>query len=117
MTTTHDLTDEELLLDLVAVHRESGHLSYSLYAELGAYNVRTIVHRFGSFGKACAIINIAPGKDAAKHEPKVIRTCIGCDVPFASPKDDPSCRRCPRCKRNQHAWGREVAGGWEKVAG
>lgn len=117
MTTPHDLTDEELLLDLVAVHRDIGHLSYSLYAEMGAYHVKTITNRFGSFGKACAIVNIKPGKDAPRHEPKVIPTCVGCDVPFESPKDDPSCRRCKICKRNQHAWGREVKEGWEVMAG
>lgn len=117
MTTPKAPTDEELLLDLVMVHREIGSLSYSLYADLGKHNVKTVAHRFGSFGKACAIVNITPGRDLPKREPKVIRTCLCCDVPFASPKNDPSCRRCPRCKKNFLSWGKEVADGWAKVAG
>lgn len=110
-------TDEELLLDLVAVHREAGRMSYSLYVERGSYNIKTLVSRFGSFGKACAITNIAPGRGPAKHEPKVIRTCIGCDVPFASPKDDPSCRRCSHCKESIREGHYAVADDWAEVAG
>lgn len=108
-------TNEALLLDIVTLHRDLGQMSYTLYVEAGSYNIRTICHRFGSFGKACAIVNIQPGRDAPRHEPKVIRTCIGCDVPFASPKNDPSCRRCPTC-RNNLQWTREVPDGWEVIA-
>lgn len=110
-------TDEELLLDLVAVHREIGSMSYSLYADFGHHNVKTIASRFGSFGKACAIVNITPGRDLQKHEPKVIRTCIGRDVPFASPKDDPSCRRCSHCKESIREGHYAVADEWAEVAG
>lgn len=109
-------SDEALLLDLVAVYRELGGITYSLYSDFGAYNVKTLCERFGSFGKACAIANILPGRDARKHEPKVIRSCIGCDVPFASPKSDPSCRRCERCKRSIKTT-QEVMEGWETVGG
>lgn len=115
MKCTGDYSDEELLLDLQRVYHEVGRVSYVLYGCYGAYSGQTLVKRFGSFAQACAIVNIKPGREGARQEPKVIRTCIGCDAPFASPKADPSCRRCATCR--QAVSNREdVPDGWEVVA-
>ena len=110
-------TNEEIIADMIACYHELGYLTHSAYRMYGIYGESITDRRFGTWKNACQIANI-PLTRASKHIiPMTTTTCLSCDEWFDRPTDDPSCRRCPRCKKNFTSWGREVAGGWEKVAG
>lgn len=113
----HIPTNEEIIADMVALYHELGYLTYSAYRVYTIYGEGIAERRFGSWSNACKIANIPATRKSKRLIPMTTTTCLSCDEWFDRPADDPSCRRCPRCKRNLQAWGREVSEGWEKVAG
>lgn len=97
-----DTTNEAVLADMLAVYADLGYLTGSAYNYYGEYSRNTVERRFGSWSKACALAKITITTRFKVVVATTTTRCLTCDELFARPTDDPSCRRCKVCKRNQH---------------
>lgn len=109
------VTDEEIIADMLAIYHELGYLTQSAYRTYGLYSEGIAERRFGTWARACQIANIPLTRRSKRLVPMTTTRCIHCDEWFDRPKDDPSCRRCKTCRRNQQ-YVKPVQEGWETIA-
>jgi hypothetical protein len=110
------VTDEDLITDMLAVYHELGYLTATSYTTYGNHHYRVAQLRFGSWSNACQIANIPMTRKSKRLVEMKTTRCLTCDEWFDRPKDDPTHRRCKVCKRNM-LWAKDlVPEGWEVMA-